>query len=313
MEDAMKTKIVMLLAAVILVVAGVAGGLFLSSTGFAQPGDSPSSGVPGVIGYQGTLCDPDTGLPLPDGDYEFRFTISACSDPFLCVPLWTEYQTVTVESGVFDVLLGSVNPIDPSLFSGTSRYLGVKVGSDPEMPRQLLASVPYAFRAESALSADAADAVATHTVTKYHSVPACAFTPWWPYEAYWTRYDMLANTSLTPSTTWWFAPVNLPDGATLTEMEAWFFDDCADKDIDVALYEYAYSEVDLMNAGTEIAKVSSSGSLSAWQSLTTEIGDIPVNNSSAFYYVSVTLQSTIADQGFSSVRLEYEVVEPVMP
>jgi hypothetical protein len=54
---------------------------------------------------------------------------------------------VTVEKGIFNVLLGSVNPIPDTVFPGDVRYLGVKVGGDPEMsPRKAIVSVAYAYR-----------------------------------------------------------------------------------------------------------------------------------------------------------------------
>jgi hypothetical protein len=63
--------------------------------------------------------------------------------------LWTETQpAVVVEKGVFNVLLGSVDSIPYSVFDGSTRYLGVKVGDDPEItPRKPIVSVAYAYRA----------------------------------------------------------------------------------------------------------------------------------------------------------------------
>ena len=72
---------------------------------------------------------------------------SIYADPITQTPLWTETQTtVGIDKGIFNVLLGSVNPIPFSLFDGTTRYLGVKVGTDPEItPRKPMVSVPYAY------------------------------------------------------------------------------------------------------------------------------------------------------------------------
>jgi len=64
---------------------------------------------------------------------------------------------VAVEKGIFSVLLGSGNPIPDSVFDGNVRYLGTKVGNDPEMtPRKSIVSVAYAFKS---LQADTADQV----------------------------------------------------------------------------------------------------------------------------------------------------------
>ena len=72
--------------------------------------------------------------------------------------LWTETQpSVSVTDGLFNVLLGNVNPINISDLTGNS-YLGIKVGADAEMmPRQQIVSVAYALRAETAVIANNAD------------------------------------------------------------------------------------------------------------------------------------------------------------
>jgi len=61
---------------------------------------------------------------------------------------WTETQdTVIVISGLFYVVLGSVNSIPDTVFADTARWLGIKVGDDSEIhPRTILVSVAYAFR-----------------------------------------------------------------------------------------------------------------------------------------------------------------------
>ena len=99
-----------------------------------------SAQVPQLINYQGKLTKP-TGAPL-DTTIQMVFTIYADSNGV--TSLWTETQTaVAVQKGVFNVLLGSVVPVSYSTFDGTTRYLGVKVGGDPEItPRKPMVSVP---------------------------------------------------------------------------------------------------------------------------------------------------------------------------
>jgi len=54
---------------------------------------------------------------------------------------------VTVTGGLFSVLLGSVETRHDSVFRFPNRYLGVKVGDDPELtPRTRLVSVAYSHR-----------------------------------------------------------------------------------------------------------------------------------------------------------------------
>ncbi|MGH7890431.1 MAG: hypothetical protein ACRENF_07780, partial [Thermodesulfobacteriota bacterium] len=62
--------------------------------------------------------------------------------------LWSETQSVTTNAGgVFNVLLGSSNPIPDSAFKDTLRWLSIKVGADAEMsPRQQIVSNAYGYR-----------------------------------------------------------------------------------------------------------------------------------------------------------------------
>jgi hypothetical protein len=69
-------------------------------------------------------------------------------------PLWQEVQTVTTDTGGhYAALLGTHSPkgIPLDVFSGgDARWLGVQPQGQPEQPRVLLASVPYAFKAADA-------------------------------------------------------------------------------------------------------------------------------------------------------------------
>jgi len=102
--------------------------------------------VPSLLGQQGRLFD-SLGTPI-DGQLEFTFTIY--TDEYGATALWSETQTVTVESGYYSAALGEVTPIGAEVFNGGVRYLGIKVGADPEMtPLQPLMSVPYAIMADN--------------------------------------------------------------------------------------------------------------------------------------------------------------------
>jgi hypothetical protein len=124
----MKSKFFFTLTALLMV---------LCSISFAQ--------VPQMINYQGKLTK-STGAPV-DTTISMVFTIYADSGG--TISKWSETQTtVIVDKGVFNVLLGSVVPIPDSVFNGSVRYLGVKVGGDPEItPRKPMVSVAYAYRA----------------------------------------------------------------------------------------------------------------------------------------------------------------------
>jgi len=76
-------------------------------------------------------------------------TFSIYPDTLSPLAEWTETQdSVVVKEGIFNVLLGSVDSIPASVFSGSIKYLGVQVESDPEMtPLKPMVSVAYAYRA----------------------------------------------------------------------------------------------------------------------------------------------------------------------
>jgi len=68
-------------------------------------------------------------------------------------PLWEEQWTgsnsVRVSDGLFNVMLGSLTPIQQSVIAGHDQlWLGITVGTDDEMqPRVQLGSVPFAVQA----------------------------------------------------------------------------------------------------------------------------------------------------------------------
>jgi hypothetical protein len=141
-----------------LALAGILAGVGTLAT-------SGSAAVPNGITQQGRLLDSE-GEPVT-GELTFVFTIY--DDPLLSEEanvLWEETQSITLDDGYFSVRLGDggSNPFPETLFDGTARYLGVKVGSDDEMtPRQHIASTPYArvaglaHEANHAEEADLAD------------------------------------------------------------------------------------------------------------------------------------------------------------
>ena len=132
--------------------SSILGACFLLAIGlYILPISSSFAAVPQLINYQGKLTKV-SGAPL-DTTISMVFTIYADSNGI--TSKWSESQSsVKVEKGVFNVLLGSVNAIPDSVFDGSTRYLGVAVGGDPEItPRKAIVSVAYAFHAFTADSA----------------------------------------------------------------------------------------------------------------------------------------------------------------
>ena len=99
--------------------------------------------VPKTISYQGVLTDA-SGTVVPDGSYSLTFKIYDVATG--STALWTEVQSVAISKGIFNVILGSVVPLN--LPFNKPYYLGVTVGAGAELtPRIALTSSAYSFRA----------------------------------------------------------------------------------------------------------------------------------------------------------------------
>ena len=116
----------------------------------AKSNQSSTAGMlnSGMLSYQGTLMD--VGGNPKTGAFDFVFRIY--DSPTAIVPLWEEAHTganaVPVQNGLFNVLLGSLNPIADTVWEGSELFLGVKIGSDAEMsPREKLTVVTIASMA----------------------------------------------------------------------------------------------------------------------------------------------------------------------
>ncbi len=106
---------------------------------------SAAYAVPELISYQGVLND-DSGQPMST---TVNMTFAIYNAETGGTPLWNETQSVQVENGVFDVMLGAVQPLKPSIFSRDVLYLGIQIGADSEMtPRQRITSGAYSFEAD---------------------------------------------------------------------------------------------------------------------------------------------------------------------
>lgn len=136
-----------------LILAPLVLGLALILGGSATAGPHFNGGAPGVIAYQGYLAD-RAAQPI-NGTFNVTFALYA--HPSGGEPLWEEnQQAVQVANGNFSVLLGSHTRLSPAHFNDRQRYLEVRVeyrGSILALPRQQLASVPFALNAEVAASA----------------------------------------------------------------------------------------------------------------------------------------------------------------
>lgn len=106
------------------------------------------AGIPQTINYQGYLKD-GSGSPLST-PVTLTFRLYQTAEGSTAV--WSESVNVTPKEGIYSLILGTFTPLASSLFNNVL-YLGVQVDSGAELPgRQLISSVPFAFRSEVAES-----------------------------------------------------------------------------------------------------------------------------------------------------------------
>ncbi len=123
--------------------AQTVGALPLPTTRYSQ------STSTATIPYQGRLADAD-GNPLTDTvNMIFRLYGQASGGAPLWEEQWTGSNGVQVSDGLFNVMLGSLDPIPREVITGHNNlFLGITVGTDDEMqPRVQLGSVPFAVQA----------------------------------------------------------------------------------------------------------------------------------------------------------------------
>jgi hypothetical protein len=128
----------------------VIGLLSLVSLTVAQTSTPNTSSLPRLIRFGGTVKDlngsPQTGV--------VGITFAFYSEKTGGAPLWLETQNATADSnGHYTVLLGSTKPdgLPAELFTAEeARWVGVQVSGEPEQPRVLLVSAPYALKAGDA-------------------------------------------------------------------------------------------------------------------------------------------------------------------
>jgi len=101
--------------------------------------------IPQTISYQGVLTDPN-GAPVVNGNYSLTFRIYTQATGGNS--LWTEMQSAAVSSGVFNVILGSVNALN--LPFDQTYWLGIAISNGVELaPRTQLTASAYSLNARS--------------------------------------------------------------------------------------------------------------------------------------------------------------------
>ena len=134
----------------IILALGAAFVPFLANSGSAVLFD-----IPHEINYQGMLTN-NEGTPL-NGNYDILFKIY--NHPSSGAMLWDELQEgVLVEEGIFNVVLGSVDPINLTFYEVERYWLDITVEGEHMPSRINFSSVAFAYRAQRADTADYAHA-----------------------------------------------------------------------------------------------------------------------------------------------------------
>ncbi len=131
----MKKLLILLALGAILVTVLVFSGSFVTAA------------IPHLINYQGMLTD-EEGEPL-DGIADITFEI--WNAPSGGIKRWWQTQyNVPVDSGLFNVILGELNPIDLSFYEDANYWLQIIVEQDTMPSRLKFTSVAFAYRAQKA-------------------------------------------------------------------------------------------------------------------------------------------------------------------
>jgi hypothetical protein len=103
--------------------------------------------IPQKINYQGYLTD-SAGNPI-NGSLSMTFKIYDAASGGN--ELWSETRAVSVENGLFNVILGEVNSISPGIFTpGARRWLELVIAGNPLSPRTEITAVGFSYKAVDA-------------------------------------------------------------------------------------------------------------------------------------------------------------------
>lgn len=231
------------------------------------------------------------------------------------------HTTVSLGSlGEFSVLLGGGTPqggspaYDADLFDGIDRYVEVELvlpTQETLAPRVPLATAPWAFVAERALVADAVAPDPTASpVVQYLSIPSSAFTSRETSAQGWDGNATGTNREF-DSSSFLFAPVNLPHEATVTQLRCGGRDDSS-----TAVLWFTLRRNQPQVANVDMASLETTQAAVGFQVRTTSAITSPVIDNEAFNYYIVA-QSADPEVGFPCpnctvgfCRIRYEVDTP---
>lgn len=148
-----------------------------------------------------------------------------------------------------------------------------------------------------------ASSVAIPTTTRYYTIPGSA---WQPKDSTYTFYKAGVYTyTTTPGTTEWYAPVNLPHRAVITQFMAWAYDNTGQN---ISVYLFSQSG----GSGNPMALITSNSSWPSYAGYTdNSIDYATVDNQNYAYYVYGILRSGDDNHRLSQVRITYTITEPL--
>ncbi len=126
--------------------ARFAMALALAGAGALLAAVPASAAVPATALIEGALAT-SGGAPAADGNYGVK--LGLYKEAIGGSALWSEQASVAVATGQFQHALGSAAPLGQAVLLQAA-YIGIAVGSDPELPRKPLHAVLYAARAGTA-------------------------------------------------------------------------------------------------------------------------------------------------------------------
>jgi hypothetical protein len=106
---------------------------------------SAQAAVPTTSAIEGVLMSSGGG-PAADGNYTVSVSIYGAETGGSAV--WTESGvTIAAKGGQFSYQIGSKTPLSAAALSLSTAWIGVQIGTDPELPRKPLGAAPFALRA----------------------------------------------------------------------------------------------------------------------------------------------------------------------
>lgn len=270
--------------------------------------------IPLMIPHSGTVSV--NGAPF-NGNGLFKFAIVNDTGT---VSWWTNDNThldgtepdaavtIPVTNGAFSVKLGDTNQgmvaIQTALFTNNSvAFLRIwfsdgVTGFQQLSPDRQLVSVPYAYKAETAETANGLAGTDVLTIPGIIFRPnnnTTTFGPCFPQSITWTG----------TGSTQFFAGVNLPNNVTVTEFAVLWWDVSGTSDVTATLFRLDPTNTSA-NSPVSLATASSSGNTGIHGiTVTTSISNAIIDNVTFQYYVLANLPGASGSMCIDGVRIKY--------